>query len=166
MSSSESLVWLPPNGQWVHGQTYVQTDTLCGCLLCRLLEALLSASTMLREAMPTDELAGKHLGSVQRKVQEVVVKVTNLLSLGSFLEMIGQLIAGSSPLVQHQALGLLALELRGPREVLSGEHVRRVRARRGHCLWLLGPFGSIVCVCVFVETTACARDGDRQGGSH
>ena len=89
---------------------------------------------MLREAMPTDELVGKYLGSVQRKVQEVIVKVTNLLSLGSFLEMVGQLITGSSPPVQQQALGLLVPELSSPREVLSNEHVRRVRARSAHCL--------------------------------
>ena len=95
-------------------------------LLYRLLEVLLSASTVLCGATPTDELAGKYLGSVQRKAREVVGKVASLLSLGSFLDMVGQLIAGSSPLVQHQALGLLTQELRSAREAFGSEHVRRV----------------------------------------
>lgn len=94
----------------------------------RLLEVLLSASTVLCGATPTDELAGKYLGSVQRKAREVVGKVASLLSLGFFLDMVGQLIAGSSPLVQHQALGLLTQELHSAREAFGSEHVRRVNA--------------------------------------
>ena len=108
----------------VDARTDAHTDMLCCCLPLRLLEALLSASTVLSGATPTEDLTSRYLGSVQRKAQEAVGKVTGLLSLRSFLDMAGQLIAGSSPLVQHQALGLLTQELRSVREAFGSEHVR------------------------------------------
>ena len=83
-------------------------------------------STVVGGATPTEDLVGRYLDSVQRKVQKVVGKVTGLLSLQSFLDLVGQLIAGSSPLVQHQALGLLAQELQSVREAFGSGHVRRV----------------------------------------
>lgn len=110
----------------VGAQMDTQMAIACCCLPHRLLEALLSASTALSGATPAEELTGRYLGSVQRKAQEVVGKVTGLLSLRSFLDMAGQLIAGSSPLVQHQALGLLTQELRSAREDFGSEHVRGV----------------------------------------
>ena len=124
LSSSESQVEFPPGVKWWDRWTHVQS--LCCCLPRRLLEALLSASTVVGGASPTEELVGRYLGSLHRKVQKVVGKVTGLLSLQSFLDLVGQLIAGSSPLVQHQALGLLAQELQSVRETFGSGHVRRV----------------------------------------
>jgi U3 small nucleolar RNA-associated protein 10 len=88
----------------------------------QLLEGLLVAMTTQSHVSLSDTTHGKFLISVQQKTEELTQKVTNLLSLDSFLAIMKQLIEESSSLTQLKAFELLGRELQSPRESLTTSH--------------------------------------------